>query len=264
VGNDFNAVEQAHRDSLETLQSILECCSPKLCNGRPNCTLLSLGSKLEEKDKGGISLTRTLGIASTVAETLLLEYAQGFPDEQVGWGRADRAKLLRALRMHTLEFELMERTPYIARRQGSELLQQVLLALRSGPDARWGRQCVAPWGAKFVAFVGHDTNIANVAAMLGVSWQQPGYQMNDTPPAGALAFELRRGRDGRLRVYTSYIAQSMEQMRDMQRLDLKHPPARAALYVPGCSAAEAGYPCLLDDFEGAAKQAIEPACVLRK
>lgn len=38
--------------------------------------------------------------------------------------------------------------------------------------------------------MGHDTNIANVGALLGVNWQIAGYPDNATPPGSTLLFEL--------------------------------------------------------------------------
>jgi 4-phytase/acid phosphatase len=97
--------------------------------------------------------------------------------------------------------------------------------------------------------------------MLGVSWQQPDYQANDTPPAGALVFELRRGSDRRQRVFVSYLAQSPEQMAQRTPLDLDHPPERATLFVPGCSSSSAGYPCSLDSFSGAVEKTLDRECL---
>ena len=81
--------------------------------------------------------------------------------------------------------------------------------------------------AKFVAYVGHDTNIANLAGIMDVTWTQAGYQRNQTPPAGALVFEVRLGPDKKQRVYTSYLAQSPEQMRKAVPLTLELPPAES-------------------------------------
>ena len=108
----------------------------------------------------------------------------------------------------------MQRTPYLARKQGSALLSRV--ARWSRARGRWASASPDPAvrDAKFVAYVGHDTNIWNLAGMLDVTWLQPGYQRNQTPPAGALMFEVRESADKKLRVYTSYVAQSLEQMRN--------------------------------------------------
>jgi len=115
--------------------------------------------------------------------------------------------------------------------------------------------------AKFVAYVGHDTNIANLAAIMDVSWTQPGYQRNQTPPAGALVFELRLGTDRKQRIYTSYLAQSLEQMRGARPLPPDAPPVKTPLKLPGCSANAPGYPCLIDEFAIAIRNAIDRECV---
>jgi len=272
IGGSFNALQQADRAALATLQSILRCCKPRLCQRfvhKDTCALSDLGTKLGWRESkagsaGGnptVGLEGTLGLASTVAEILLLEYANGFGESQWGFGRTTRDTMLDVGRLHTLDFELMARTPYVAARQGSELLRQVLGALLSAA-APATHQGIAPSKAKIVLFVGHDTNIANLAALLDVSWQQCGYHMNETPPAGALVFEVRRGRDNELRIYASYLAQSPEQMAMQQRLDLAHPPQRSALFVPACSSAQPGYPCALTRFYDALSARLDRECVL--
>jgi 4-phytase/acid phosphatase len=267
TGGGFEAVARADGDSLELLDRILGCCRPELCRrfGKPDpCRLPDLGSRLEWKEpddpkKGNamLSLGGTLGIASTAAEIFLLEYAGGFKGEKWGFGKIDEAGMLQLGRLHTLLFDVVERTPYVARREGSELLRQVAAIL----EEREPRLPEMPKSAKAVFLVGHDTNLADLAAMLGVSWQQPDYQANDTPPAGALVFELRRGSDRRQRVFVSYLAQSPEQMAQRTPLDLDHPPERATLFVPGCSSSSAGYPCSLDSFAGAVEKTLVRECL---
>ena len=45
-------------------------------------------------------------------------------------------------------------------------------------------------GDRVLIVVGHDTNISNIAGLLGISWLLDGYPPDDTPPGGALVFEL--------------------------------------------------------------------------
>jgi hypothetical protein len=81
-------------------------------------------------------------------------------------------------------------------------------------------------GDRALIFVGHDTNIANMAGMLGLSWLIPGYQRDDTPPGGALVFELwRASATGDHTVRTYYMAQTLEQMRKALPVTLNAPPA---------------------------------------
>ena len=270
VGGDFGPVQQAFGDTLQTLQGILGCCKPELCKRyrKPeSCTLADLGSTLvwkepadPKKENATFSVEGTLGIASTAAEVFLLEYASGFKGEKWGFGRVDEAHMLQTSRLHTLLFETVDRTPYVAKREGSELLNQVARTLLERPGFRLPRMST---NTKALFLVGHDTNIANLGGMLNVSWQQPDYQANDTPPAGALVFELRRGSDRRLRVFTSYLAQSPPQMAQMRPLDLDNPPRRTALFVPGCSSSDPGYPCSLDGFAKVVERSLDRQCLRR-
>lgn len=185
-------------------------------------------------------------IASTFAELLLLEYANGFPDGQVGFGRAGSpdvsAKMFDMFRLHTEAFAIEQRTPYIARLQGSRLLRKILLALQGGNDG--SGEGIAPANAKFVAFVGHDTSIANVASMLNVHWKQPAYQQDQTPPAGALIFELHRTPDEQRTVSAHYVAQTPDDMRKLQGTN----PYRSILFGN----------VSLDDFAALVTQALDP------
>jgi 4-phytase/acid phosphatase len=259
TGNDLDAIVDADRGALDALQTIMHCCKADLCGTSNSCALPSLGTQIV-LDHDSLRMKGALGIAATASEIFLLEYGQGFPASQVGWGRADEARMVEALRFHTLQFDLMFRTPYLAARGGSRLMHHVLMALDDRIKTGVSDPSGAPGDAAVVIFVGHDTNIANLGAMLDASWQLPGYPPNYTAPGGALIFELWRGKDGGLRVYSSYLAQTLGQLRAMTPLSLKSSPARSPLFIAACSSAEADYPCKLDDFVRAARASIVPAC----
>ncbi|MEP6679118.1 MAG: histidine-type phosphatase, partial [Betaproteobacteria bacterium] len=156
---------------------------------------------------------------------------------------------------------VIERTPYVARRRGSSLLARVASALTGSAVGGVAAPDPLVRDASFVAFVGHDTNLANLGGMLEATWSMPGWPVNETPPAGALWLELRRQPDGRQWVYASYVAQSAAQMRDATPLSLATPPVTAAIRIPGCSTADAGYPCPVDAFVDVVNRALDPDCV---
>jgi len=265
ASGDLNRALLDLKGSLAPLQAALDCCKPVLCSayGRgESCKLPDLPTGMSPLPDGrGLELVGGLAIAAEAAETILLEYAEGIESSGVAWGRLDAARMLQTFRLHTEALDLMERTPYIARRQGSALLMKAAAAITSGRSAGLGVADNDVRDAKFVAYVGHDTNIANLAAIMDVSWTQPGYQRNQTPPAGALVFELRLGTDRKQRIYTSYLAQSLEQMRGARPLPPDAPPVKTPLKLPGCSANAPGYPCLIDEFAIAIRNAIDRECV---
>jgi 4-phytase/acid phosphatase len=265
ASGDLNRATLDLKGPLAPLQSALECCKPALCAalGRgESCKLPDLPTAVSPLPDGrGVELLGALAIASEAAESFLLEYAEGLEPAMVAWGRLDAVRMQQTFRLHTEAFDLMERTPYLARRQGSALLMKAAAAITSGRSAGLGVADNDVRDAKFVAYIGHDTNIANLAAIIDVSWTQLGYQRNQTPPAGALMFELRQGPDRKQRVYTSYIAQSLEQMRGAKPLTLEAPPAKTPLKLPGCSMNAPGYPCLIEEFAIAVRNAIDRECV---
>ena len=79
-----------------------------------------------------------------------------------------------------------------------------------------------PADAKFVAFVGHDTNIANLAALLHTDWAASDELPDKTAPAGALLFELRENAGARY-VVAYYVAQTVKQL---QASGPRSPPRR--------------------------------------
>ena len=127
------------------------------------------------------------------------------------------------------------RAPYLARREGSALLMRAAAAVTGGHSSGLGSADTAVRDAKFIAYVGHDTNIANVAGILDLTWTQAGYQRNQTPPAGALVFEVAAGSGQEAARVSSYVAQSLEQMRKVSPLTLEAPPSGPRRC--GCAAA---------------------------
>jgi 4-phytase/acid phosphatase len=105
-----------------------------------------------------------------------------------------------------------------------------------------------------VAFVGHDSNLEALAGILHLRWLMPGYQLNDTPPGGALVFEVHQtAPSDEPFVRAFYTAQSLDQMRNLS----KDAPGRVPVFVPGCPALD----CPLSTFDHIAAAAIDPAFV---
>ena len=118
-----------------------------------------------------------------MAEIFLLEYAQ-WPDISAGWGQVDARILREVLPVHSSVFNTVNRAPVVARLKGASLLSEMMAALEG---THRDQRCNM---ASLVVFVGHDTNIANVGALLGVNWQIAGYPDNATPPGSTLLLEL--------------------------------------------------------------------------
>lgn len=185
-----------------------------------NPNLLKAHNHIQVKS-GELRLNGPLKAAATAAEVFLLEYEEGLPATQVGWGEAATVqKLAVLLPAHNLYSHLLREDPYIAARNGALLAERVLAALN-------GQQ-------RLTVLMGHDTNLANLAALLGADWQLPG-QPDSTPPGGTLAFELWGAADGAQSVRTVLYYQTPDQLRDLQALDIQHPPGAVVVQIPTCA-----------------------------
>src|SRR5262249_23308626 len=134
--------------------------------------------------------------------------------------------------LHGLQFNLMQRTSHLAKRQGSALVYQVFETLRQSAERSPG-SVVLP-DSKLTVFVGHDTNIANIGGIFAVGLQLKSYLRNETPPAGAMAFELLKDKaSGQYSVRLVYYSQTLDQMRNAVSLSATQPPDQASIPVCG-------------------------------
>jgi 4-phytase/acid phosphatase len=223
---------------LERLQKIYGCCAPPICDKyrvAAPCTLADLPTTLVAGGEKP-SMDGALDLASTAAQILLLEYTDGKPMDQVGWGRASKADIEAVLAFHPLEYDIVARPAYVAQRGAAPFLDAISTAFGEG-------------GAKLTLLVGHDTNIAHVGGALDLHWKAGDYPANDPPPGGALGFELLRDAKGQRFVRAFFTAQSMDQLRDLDALDLKRRPFRQVVAIPGCGSPASSSLCPLADFQ---------------
>lgn len=264
IGSNPAGVTEAYRLQLEMLQRILLGCAPASPCPQPGHTAPTLLLDIPAGFDGGKSdhlaeLKGPLNTASTITENLLLEYTSGLPMDQVGWGRVDLATLKQLMDLHTAASDLTRRTSYLATVQASNTLSHILDTLQQAVTGKDVPGAMGKAGDRVVVLVGHDTNLANMAGMLNLNWVIDG-RRDDTPPGGALVFELWQDADA-YEVRTYYTAQTLEQMRAVTPLSLEKPPARANIFVPGCSQGGANFPCDWKAFQQTLTTVIDPAFV---
>jgi 4-phytase/acid phosphatase len=262
IGGNLQGLSEACRPQLEALEEVLRGCTPKLdCEGKPAPrSLFDIPSSIAPgKGDHLVDLRTPLGIASTMAENMLLEYTEGMDAAKVGWGRVDIHKLRELLQLHTAEEDITQRPDYIARAQSSNLLFHILQSMEQAQNTQSIGGALSKPGDRLLILVGHDTNLANISGALGLNWLIDG-RRDDTPPGGALVFELWKDRDtSKFAVRTYYTAQTLEQMRSLTPISLDHPPERVAVFVPGCSQADST--CSWGAFQQAVQSGIDSAFV---
>src|SRR5262249_7383437 len=156
--------------------------------------------------------------ASTLTENFLLEYAEGMDAANVGWGCVNRANLNPLLQLHTAASDFGQRPIPIARPMAAPLLDQIRRAVEQAATGKTVQGAISRVNDRALFLVGHDTNIATVAGLLDLHWIADG-RRDDTPPGGALVFELYRkaaSKEEIVRVF--YTTQSLDQMRNESAL----------------------------------------------
>jgi 4-phytase/acid phosphatase len=266
IGEDPAGVTEAYRMQLEALQRILLGCSAASPCPQPGHTasklLFDVPTSLESgKGDHLVELKSPLNAASTITEDFLLEYANGLPMDQVGWGRVDLRTLKQLMDLHTASSDLTRRSSYLATVQASNALAHILATMQQAATGIAVPSALGKPGDRAVVLVGHDTNVSNIAAALNINWLLDG-RRDDTPPGGALIFELwQRPNASGYEVRIHYTAQTLEQMRNVTPLTLDKPPAKARVFLPGCSTGAMDFPCDWKAFQQTLTTAIDPAFV---
>jgi 4-phytase/acid phosphatase len=220
-----------YRDAIQTMESILDCRAA-------GCDIAATPSSLTPSgDNRSMNLKGPVAITSGTAEVFLLQYAEGMPLDQVGWGRATPERMAEISRLHALLFDIYARSNYIGRRIAGPLGQH-MLAMLARTD-----------GPRLNLMVASDNNIAALTSLLGVHFHIDGYGYDDPPPGGAFGLEvLRDPATGERYVRSFYQAQSLEQLRQLTPLSRAQPPVIQWLVIDACKM-QGSQLCRLRDFE---------------
>jgi 4-phytase/acid phosphatase len=262
IGNRPEALAPTLSHAFLTLREVLFGCkpdSPCPAETQPGKQgLLTLPASVTGTEDGLADIRGPLRTGSTLAENLLLEYADGKTNDSkkdLGWGRLDENKLEEIGAIHTAYADLARRTEYLARLQGSNMLSHILNSMEQAVSGKPVPGALGKPGDRLLLLAGHDTNISHISGMLNLSWLLPGYQRDDTPPGGSLVFRLWKNTDATWTVDALYIAQTLDQMRSMAAIGTASPPAIANLFVQGCSS------CDWEHFRQAVTKSVDPKCV---
>jgi 4-phytase / acid phosphatase len=260
IGGNANNLTAVYQPQLAALDRVLAGCG-RLRNGNPaRVPILSAPASLTPGSSRQPAVLRgPVPTAAMLVANLLLEYAEGMSSQNTGWGCVDSATLRSLMQLDAANWEYGTRTPVIARERASNLLYHIEKSMEQSVAGKPVAGALGAPGDKLLILVGHDTNIAAAAGAMGLNWIVDG-RVDDTPPGGALLFEVWRPRDGgKPFVRLEYTAQTLEQMHDGQTLTASNPPAEEPIFVPACSRDD--MTCAFDGFQAAVRHAIDPAYV---
>jgi 4-phytase/acid phosphatase len=269
LGSPLDTLSERYANPLIKMVKILKFNASPYCGkmqklGKPCNFATFLPNEIHINKKGTTLLHGPFGLSSTLAEIFLLQSSQGMSD--VAWHRLNgEANWTSLLSLHNVQFDLMDKTFYIASYKGTPLLEEIDAALIHQIKRKKGFSTLLLPAYNHVLFlVGHDVNIANIAGMLGLNWHLP-HQPDNTPPGGGLVFELWRKKDSKASneyfVSVKMFYQTMIQLKNKEKMDLQLNPAGIVIIaIPGCDNMGKNKLCRLDKFREKLKRAIEPIC----
>ena len=271
VSQPAGRVDQA---LIVQMQRVLSGCAPQASactpQSSPRLSLLdssadASGTLPESVVRGQgdhvVDLEGPLSPAASFSEDFLLEYADAMPTRDIGWGKVDEPQLRRFLALHTLYFDLVHRTPALAQMESSNLLSRIERTLQQGVESQSVEGALGSPTDKLVLLVGHDTNIAGIASLLGLHWNLDG-RADDTPPDTQLAFELWQTTSGRFTVRITTSLQTLSQMRNLDDLTLSAPPAQQTVRPSQCVHLAGG--CSWLSFRALALSATSPGAATHR
>lgn len=260
IGNNPAGLAEAYRPQLQAMEEVLlGCKTGEPCDAKAE-SLFDISSSLGPGKSGHeVELRSPLGPAATMAENLLLEYTEGMGLAQVGWGRVDANKVRELIQLHTANVDVVQRPPYIARANSSNMLQHILESMDQAVGGKPVAGALGKPGDRLLVLSGHDGNLAAIAGALNLSWLIDG-RLNDYPPGGAIVFEIWKDPAARdYSVRTLYTAETLDQMRDTTPLTLETPPERVPVFIPACGQGDGS--CTWKEFQQAIHTAILPGYV---
>jgi len=217
---------------------------------------------------GTLGMPVTLGGFGDVVNTVdpfLMQYAEGMPVSDVGWGQLTAGGVNQIARLYGVSIDLMFRTPYLAGVQSSNMASHITRSLIQSATGSTMTGALGSPSIKAVVLIGSDVQILSLAGLFHLDWMTPGYPPDFASPGGGLVFELRQSQStGEHIVRASYITQTLDQLRNRTALTLASPPARVPIFIPGCSTRNATFDCALEDFVSMANRSIESGAVDRK
>ena len=211
---------------------------------------------------GNTSLPVTIGGLTDVVEAIdpfLMEYTDGLPAAEVGWGQLDAGSISQINRLYDLLLDLEFRTPYLDGVQSSNLASHVVRTMVQVATGNATPGALATPNTKVVILVASNTNITGLAGLFHLDWLLPSYEPDVAALGGALLFELRQSQSsGEYIVRASYVSQTMDQLRNQTPLTMNAAPASAPVFIPGCSIDNPTFDCPLGTLVRIAGHVIDP------
>ncbi len=249
LGGDPRLILKAHAPEIDILQQILTGPGPA-----PKRLLMTPNPPKGDRYE---RMTSQVTPLNDVTDALTLEYEEGYPMSETGWGRLNESNLPALLLLQEAFVDAAWDNPILARARSSNLMAHMLRSMQQGVSGHPVEGALGNVGDKAIFVLGHDSDFGQVATMLGLSWILDSFPPKATPPGAGMAFEVWRDAAGKRTVRLAIVGQSIQQIHDGIQPTAQNPPMKVAVFIPGCSTAAEGFPCDWDAFRKTVEASID-------
>lgn len=210
----------------------------------------ALNSPNEVVMKNNVNINGALHIANAVGESFLMEYADGKPCSQVGWGKVCSLKVMsHMLYLRNMYARIAREDHYYARHGATPVMRLIVSFLGSTNRYQVPTQVPSSLShANMLILIGHDVNISEISGMLHLRYQLIA-QPDRTPPDMAIAFELLQTGNGQKYIGLRIFYFKLEEMRNAVLQKHYYKPVVTAGLMPGCHEGPGHDLCTLAQFQ---------------
>ena len=213
--------------------------------------------------KNHVNINGALHVANAVGESFLMEYADGKPCSQVGWGKVCSLKVMsHMLYLRNLYARIVREDYYYARHGATPVMKLIVRLL--GSTNRYQAPAQVPSSltrANMLILIGHDVNISEISGMLHLRYQLIA-QPDRTPPDMALAFELLQAANGQRYIGLRIFYFKLKEMRTAVLQKRYYKPVVTAGLMPGCHKGPKHDLCTLAQFQQLVRDNAVAGCKL--
>ena len=227
------------KENYQLLENIIRYNNSPACKEKKICSLAEGNDVFIAEAQREPGVTGSLKVGNALVDAFTLQYYEGFPMNQVAWGRiktSEEWKQLAALK-NGYQDSLFT-SPDVARNVAAPLINYIADKLVNNFEK----------SPAVTVMVGHDSNIASLLTALNVKPYQLHGQNERTPVGGKIMFQRwhdsNRNRD---LMKMEYIYQSSEQLRNTETLSLRSPAQHVTLELKDCPVDENGF-CNIERF----------------
>lgn len=251
----FAGLNRRLANSYAALEKVLNYQNSIACKEKNSCQIAAIENTLSFEQGKEPKTTGALRNGTGAADSFVLQYYEGFPLEQVAWGKIDNEEAWKSITaIKDLYNDVLFGSPLMAKEAATPLLSFIQNAFSdegyAHPLIEQARQ------AKVVMLVGHDSNVGSLLPLLKTKPYHLPNQYEHTPSGGKIAFQQWRDPQGKQWIKIEYFYQSTEQLRQAQALSDSNPPQRVTLEIANCPVNTQGF-CALEDFKQAMRKALQ-------